>query len=257
MAVEGTPVKPVAATSAADIELKGTRERKDGEKLLKGEHVIWEGTTWPMCCCSPLFCCTTIWTITNMKIDKKHGCCWMKEDTTDMRRVTDLACAAAAEPEKTSPPARHARAAAPPRRRAAAPPRRRTAAPPRHSTPLPTAARARDAQVPEHPVGVLLPRHDHRQRGRRGHPVDLDVVDAPGLQGPEGGLEPVEADRRRRHRRLRVARAYTHTQRQRRAKCGHPSACSLYVVHSSTRMTPAHYKHTGVPSPPSPALSGP
>ena len=96
MAVEGTPVKPVAATSAADIELKGTRERKDGEKLLKGEHVIWEGTTWPMCCCSPLFCCTTIWTITNMKIDKKHGCCWTKEDTTDMRRVTDLACAAAA-----------------------------------------------------------------------------------------------------------------------------------------------------------------
>ena len=104
MAVEGTPVKPVAATSAADIELKGTRERKDGEKLLKGEHVIWEGTTWPMCCCSPLFCCTTIWTITNMKIDKKHGCCWMKEDTTDMRRVTDLACAAAAKPEK---PSRH------------------------------------------------------------------------------------------------------------------------------------------------------
>ena len=240
MAVEGTPVKPVAATSAADIELKGTRERKDGEKLLKGEHVIWEGTTWPMCCCSPLFCCTTIWTITNMKIDKKHGCCWMKEDTTDMRRVTDLACAAAAaKPEKNLTA-------------------RRTAAPPRHPTPLPTAARARDAQVPEHPVGVLLPRHDHRQRGRRGHPVDLDVVDAPGLQGPEGGLEPVEADRRRRHRRLRVARALlTHTQRQRRAKCGHPSACSLYVVHSSTRMTPAHYKHTGVPSPPSPALSGP
>ena len=247
MAVEGTPVKPVAATSAADIELKGTRERKDGEKLLKGEHVIWEGTTWPMCCCSPLFCCTTIWTITNMKIDKKHGCCWMKEDTTDMRRVTDLACAAAAaKPEKTLTA-----------RRAASPPHRRTAAPPHHPTRLPTAARARRAQVPEHPVGVLLPRHDHRQRGRRGHPVDLDVVDAPGLQGPEGGLEPVEADRRRRHRRLSVARAYTHTQRQRRAKCGHPSACSLYVVHSSTRMAPAHYKHTGVPSPPSPALSGP
>ena len=112
MAVEGTPVKPVAATSAADIELKGTRERKDGEKLLKGEHVIWEGTTWPMCCCSPLFCCTTIWTITNMKIDKKHGCCWMKEDTTDMRRVTDLACAAAAaKPEKSHRTAHHARAA--------------------------------------------------------------------------------------------------------------------------------------------------
>ena len=115
MAVEGTPVKPVAATSAADIELKGTRERKDGEKLLKGEHVIWEGTTWPMCCCSPLFCCTTIWTVTNMKIDKKHGCCWMKEDTTDMRRVTDLACAAAAaKPEKSHRTAHHARAAAPP-----------------------------------------------------------------------------------------------------------------------------------------------
>ena len=125
MAVEGTPVKPVAATSAADIELKGTRERKDGEKLLKGEHVIWEGTTWPMCCCSPLFCCTTIWTITNMKIDKKHGCCWMKEDTTDMRRVTDLACAAAAEPEKSHRTAHHARAAAPPHRRTVAPPRRR------------------------------------------------------------------------------------------------------------------------------------
>ena len=127
MAVEGTPVKPVAATSAADIELKGTRERKDGEKLLKGEHVIWEGTTWPMCCCSPLFCCTTIWTITNMKIDKKHGCCWMKEDTTDMRRVTDLACAAAAEPEKSHRTAHHARAAAPPHRRTVAPPRRRAA----------------------------------------------------------------------------------------------------------------------------------
>lgn len=126
MAVEGTPVKPVAATSAADIELKGTRERKDGEKLLKGEHVIWEGTTWPMCCCSPLFCCTTIWTVTNMKIDKKHGCCWMKEDTTDMRRVTDLACAAAAtNPEKSHRTAHHARAAAPPHRRTVAPPRRR------------------------------------------------------------------------------------------------------------------------------------
>jgi len=224
MAVEGTPVKPVAATSAADIELKGTRERKDGEKLLKGEHVIWEGTTWPMCCCSPLFCCTTIWTITNMKIDKKHGCCWMKEDTTDMRRVTDLACAAAAaKPEKSHRTAHHARAAAPPHRRAAARPR--------HPTPLPTAARARDAQVPEHPVGVLLPRHDHRQRGRRGHPVDLDVVDAPGLQGPEGGLEPVEADRRRRHRRLRVARTRTpHTATE--ASEVRPSLCVFFICRS-------------------------
>ena len=165
MAVEGTPVAG-AATSAADIELKGTRERKDGEKLLKGEHVIWEGTTWPMCCCLPL-CCTTIWTITNMKIDKKHGCCWMKEDTTDMRRVTDLAQRRrrrARKPHRrpaTPAPPRHA--AAPPHRRTVAPPRRR--ATPRRCRPPRALATHSYRSTPWAP----LPRHDHRQRGRRGH----------------------------------------------------------------------------------------
>merc|ERR1712110_619674 len=71
----------------------GPRTRKDGQSMVPGEHVLWEGTEWPCwpCCCLSPMCCSSIrWTITNVRLDKKHGCCWTNDDTIDIRRITDL-----------------------------------------------------------------------------------------------------------------------------------------------------------------------
>ncbi|KAI9291246.1 hypothetical protein K502DRAFT_368598 [Neoconidiobolus thromboides FSU 785] len=55
------------------------------------EEIIWEGTTWPLLCCSPLTMNSIQWKITNKKIEKIHGFMGSKNDVIDLRRVTDIA----------------------------------------------------------------------------------------------------------------------------------------------------------------------
>ncbi|CAG8517221.1 hypothetical protein C2G38_2180448 [Gigaspora rosea] len=54
------------------------------------ETTIWEGTTWPLGCLSPLCCNSVRWKITNKRIDYASGCCGSSEHTVDVRRITDL-----------------------------------------------------------------------------------------------------------------------------------------------------------------------
>lgn len=56
-----------------------------------GEQVLWEGTTWPAACLSPMCCSVTKWRVTNRRIDMTSGCCGSSMDTIDLRRVRDIA----------------------------------------------------------------------------------------------------------------------------------------------------------------------
>eukprot|EP00055_Hartaetosiga_balthica_P016182 m.100754 g.100754 ORF g.100754 m.100754 type:complete len:162 (+) comp9050_c2_seq1:220-705(+) len=65
--------------------------RDAGDADQGGEIVLFEGTTWPYMCISPLMCNVNKWRISNKRIDYEHGCCGNTVDTIDMRRVKDLA----------------------------------------------------------------------------------------------------------------------------------------------------------------------
>ena len=85
----------MAATPVVDgVSVRPAKQRKDGQVMVPGEELIWEGTTWPCwpCCCFAPMCCSTVsWTVTTKRIDKRYGCCGASEDTLDMRRIADLA----------------------------------------------------------------------------------------------------------------------------------------------------------------------
>ena len=92
----------------------------DSTNLVTGNdpNILWEGTTWPMCCLSPLCCSVTKYTVTSQRIDKsaqptlarapgglrlfdehptplaESGCCGTNEDTLDRRRITDISYSA-------------------------------------------------------------------------------------------------------------------------------------------------------------------
>ena len=92
MTVEPVPAQ-LPSPPPSPPEARGQRQRKDGQALVPGESVIWEGSTWPCwpCCfLAPLFCSMISYTVTNKRIDKKSGCCGTSEDTMDIRRITDL-----------------------------------------------------------------------------------------------------------------------------------------------------------------------
>jgi hypothetical protein len=54
------------------------------------EEEVWRGTTWPAMIMSPLCCSSIHWVITNKSIRTRSGCCGMKEDVLDLRRISDL-----------------------------------------------------------------------------------------------------------------------------------------------------------------------
>lgn len=62
-----------------------------GIQVAAGDELLWQGTTWPMSCVSPLCCSEEKWRITQRRIDIEHGCYHTQADTVDMRRVKDLA----------------------------------------------------------------------------------------------------------------------------------------------------------------------
>eukprot|EP00965_Chrysotila_dentata_P191333 6174445-Pleurochrysis_carterae.AAC.4 len=53
---QASPPQPTAAIAS-------TNSRRDGGTLIPGETVLWEGTTWPLCCISPLCCRVVILTV--------------------------------------------------------------------------------------------------------------------------------------------------------------------------------------------------
>lgn len=71
--------------------LQGVDYDSIGKQVAVGDELVWQGTTWPMSCLSPLCCSTEKWRITQRRIDYEHGCYHNQADTVDLRRVKDLA----------------------------------------------------------------------------------------------------------------------------------------------------------------------
>eukprot|EP00051_Salpingoeca_urceolata_P004295 m.64046 g.64046 ORF g.64046 m.64046 type:complete len:162 (+) comp13535_c0_seq1:133-618(+) len=74
-------------TARADVDLDAIARQMQKEE---DDKEVYQGSTWPMCCLSPLCCSDTRWNINDRSIDWESGCCHNSADTIEMRRVKDL-----------------------------------------------------------------------------------------------------------------------------------------------------------------------